>query len=412
MAVCWSIYAHIPEEIQYGCYSGGDLDLEGPFPVPNDLDHLTQPFRDPVGLVCWNNGIKWVFLGLLLALQCVLLVWFSMILKVAYKVVSGQGADDTRSDDEDDDEDEEEDEEEMALPGKAFENIESGPEQPLYLEKEVLSTDGDLHFSSHNPGRKSPVRTAIVEGKLPETPCVFDLEADEADCPGSYQPDPPPSSIKSGEGNGPIPVDERQLPAVVGGVDETSQLGRRPRSRNGGSRRTCFQSGNSGRAEAKSDDEGEVGDGDNSDDDSSRDDDSDDKDYASDSDTANTDMEQLPPPAKRRRLGKSMGCEADATSRNAEEISVAEPATPSDQGSGESPSISTQESIEHESVEIPIRGFLSLKTFQSEVVYCLTFFPRVVTTYSQECHRRRLSKRGQDRQEGYAAERKGVWQDR
>ena len=156
LAVCWSIYAHIPEEIQYGCYRGGDLNLEGPLAVPNDFDHLTQPFRDPEGLVCWNNGIKWVFLGLLLALQCVLLFWFSMILKVAYKVVSGEGADDTRSDDEDDQEEEEV--KEMSLPEKAFDSVKSGPEQSLYLEKEVLSTDGGLHFSSPTPGRRSPVR--------------------------------------------------------------------------------------------------------------------------------------------------------------------------------------------------------------------------------------------------------------
>lgn len=110
MCVCWSIYKHIPEEIQYGCYRGGDLDLKGPFPVPNDFDHLTQPFRDPVGLVCWNDSIKWVFLGMLLALQCVLLVWFAMIVKVAWKVLSGEGADDTRSDDEDDEEEDEEEE--------------------------------------------------------------------------------------------------------------------------------------------------------------------------------------------------------------------------------------------------------------------------------------------------------------
>ena len=166
MAVCWSIYAHIPQEIQYGCYRGGDLDLEGPFPVPNDFDHLTQPFRDPVGLVCWNDGIKWVFLGLLLALQCVMLLWFCLILKVAYRVISGERADDTRSDDEDENEDEEEEEEEgkegnmevMALPEKAFESVKPGQEQPLYLEKEVLSTDGDLHYSSSNQGRRSPMR--------------------------------------------------------------------------------------------------------------------------------------------------------------------------------------------------------------------------------------------------------------
>ena len=155
MAVCWSIYKHIPEEIQYGCYRGGDLSLEGPLPVPNDFDHLTQPFRDPEGLVCWNDGIKWLFLGMLFALQCVLLVWFSMILKVAYKVVSGEGADDMRSDDEDE---EEEEVEEITLPDMAFDSIKSGPEQPLYFEKEVMSTDGDLHFSSPHAGRRSPLR--------------------------------------------------------------------------------------------------------------------------------------------------------------------------------------------------------------------------------------------------------------
>ena len=160
MTVCWSLYAHIPEEIQYGCYRGGDLSLEGPLPVPNDFDHLTQPFRDPEGLVCWNNGIKWVFLGLLLALQCVLLLWFSMILKVAYKVLTGEGADDTRSDDEDDGDDREDEEvvDEIVLPEKTFANIKSGLDQPPYLEKKVLSTDGDLHFASPNAVQNSPVR--------------------------------------------------------------------------------------------------------------------------------------------------------------------------------------------------------------------------------------------------------------
>lgn len=101
MWVCWSIYAHIPEEIKYGCYRGSTQNLEGPLPVPDDWEHLTLPFRDPVGLVCYNSNINWVFLGLLLALQCILLVWFTMIIKVAYKVLSGLGAEDSRSDDED-----------------------------------------------------------------------------------------------------------------------------------------------------------------------------------------------------------------------------------------------------------------------------------------------------------------------
>ena len=171
MMVCWSVYAHIPEEINYGCYRGGDLDLQGPLPEPNDFDHLSQPFRDPVGLVCWNNRIKWVFLALLLALQCVMLVWFTMILKIAYKVISGQGADDTRSDDEDDEEEEEEEVEELNLPERVMEDIKTGSEAPSsYIEKEVLSTDGDIRFqsqrsqqrgdSARSPVRRSPRKAA------------------------------------------------------------------------------------------------------------------------------------------------------------------------------------------------------------------------------------------------------------
>lgn len=169
MAVCWSIYSHIPQDIRYGCYRGGDLNLQGPLPVPQDFDHLTQPFRDPVGLVCWNGGVTWVFLVLLLALQCVLLVWFGMILRVAYKVLSGQGADDTRSDDEDDEDELEDDVEELTLPDKATGDVKTISRTPPYLEKEVLSTDEDVRFSApksqqrNNAGR-SPVRRSPRKG--------------------------------------------------------------------------------------------------------------------------------------------------------------------------------------------------------------------------------------------------------
>jgi acyl-CoA-dependent ceramide synthase len=160
MWTCWSIYAHIPQEIQYGCYRGGDENLEGPLPVPSDWRHLAEPFRDPVGLVCWNNNIKWGFLLMLLALQVVLLIWFTMILKVAYKVLSGQGAEDVRSDDEDDDEEEEE---ELAR-AEQLEKASAPTDALPLLEKEVLSTDtnANLSFSKHTAKRAnaepSPVR--------------------------------------------------------------------------------------------------------------------------------------------------------------------------------------------------------------------------------------------------------------
>lgn len=49
----------------------------------------------------------WTLVGLLMALQCLLLIWLTMILKLAWKVISGQAAEDDRSDDEDSEEVEE-----------------------------------------------------------------------------------------------------------------------------------------------------------------------------------------------------------------------------------------------------------------------------------------------------------------
>lgn len=100
LLVCYSVYAHIPLEIKYGCYSGSASNLQGPISPPDLFGHLFQPFMDPEGLVCWDNKIKWAFLSVLLALQVILLIWFGMILRVAYKVIRGGEAEDSRSDDE------------------------------------------------------------------------------------------------------------------------------------------------------------------------------------------------------------------------------------------------------------------------------------------------------------------------
>jgi acyl-CoA-dependent ceramide synthase len=110
LMICYSIYHDIPNEIEYGCYSGKNGALTGPFPPPDRFGHLIQPFRDPEGVVCWNDGIKWGFLSTLLFLQGITLLWFSMIVKVAVSVLRGKPADDVRSDDECDNKDEIEDE--------------------------------------------------------------------------------------------------------------------------------------------------------------------------------------------------------------------------------------------------------------------------------------------------------------
>jgi len=152
MCVCWSIYAHIPEEINYGCYKGSVTDLQGPFPTPDDLDHLLEPFRDPVGLVCWNNNIKWGFLSMLLALQFILLTWFVTIIRVAYRMISGQSADDVRSDEED----EEAEDEEVKEVDDA--RVESQP----FVEKEVLSTDANFSFPpTSNSSSPKPTSSSV-----------------------------------------------------------------------------------------------------------------------------------------------------------------------------------------------------------------------------------------------------------
>lgn len=106
LLICYSVYHHIPEEIEYGCFWGSASDLHGPVDPPDLFNHLIQPFRDPEGLVCWNDKIKWMFLSTLLILQVLLLIWFGMIIKVACKVIRGGEADDVRSDSEELDEDE------------------------------------------------------------------------------------------------------------------------------------------------------------------------------------------------------------------------------------------------------------------------------------------------------------------
>ena len=50
---------------------------------------------------CWTNTVINTFLGLLGGLQIITIVWMYLIAKVAYRVVTGQGAEDVRSDESD-----------------------------------------------------------------------------------------------------------------------------------------------------------------------------------------------------------------------------------------------------------------------------------------------------------------------
>lgn len=112
--LCWSIYRDVPRVMPFACYSGETMELETD---PSKLSRWRyfDPFFDQKGTICLDRNVKSIFLGLLLMLQVLSIVWFGMIIKVALSMLNGEGANDTRSGDEDEggeDEEEEEDEEE------------------------------------------------------------------------------------------------------------------------------------------------------------------------------------------------------------------------------------------------------------------------------------------------------------
>lgn len=66
---------------------------------------MLEPVREPAtGTVCYNDVVRWGFLGCLLFLQAITIFWFFMIIQVAIRVLKGAGAEDIRSDDEDEEE--------------------------------------------------------------------------------------------------------------------------------------------------------------------------------------------------------------------------------------------------------------------------------------------------------------------
>lgn len=129
MTICWSIYRDAPVDMAPGCYFTPDhpstpnssyAPSEPQLFIPisdkasfeayggnNPWTNMLKAYNDQNGPICWNPSLRYYFLGLLLFLQALCCVWFTMVMKVVYKVLSGTGADDVRSDDEDgEDEDE------------------------------------------------------------------------------------------------------------------------------------------------------------------------------------------------------------------------------------------------------------------------------------------------------------------
>ncbi|KAF4587148.1 Sphingosine N-acyltransferase lag1 [Ophiocordyceps camponoti-floridani] len=100
MMICWSVYAHSAVIMPYSCWHGQGEKLTGPEKTPAGFSYIFEPFLNASGRVCFNHTIKWCFLAPLLFLQFITIIWFIMIIRVAVKVIRGDGAEDTRSDDE------------------------------------------------------------------------------------------------------------------------------------------------------------------------------------------------------------------------------------------------------------------------------------------------------------------------
>ncbi|QUC17650.1 uncharacterized protein UV8b_01891 [Ustilaginoidea virens] len=105
--VCWSVYSHLPASLPRGCFRGTNDHLIGPEATPPGLTYLVEPFLSSTGRVCFNETVQWAFLAPLLVLQGITIYWFTMIIRVVIKVLRGDGAEDSRSDDEGEDEEEE-----------------------------------------------------------------------------------------------------------------------------------------------------------------------------------------------------------------------------------------------------------------------------------------------------------------
>ncbi|KAA8892987.1 TLC domain-containing protein [Sphaerosporella brunnea] len=101
--IVYSVWKDSVVSIPVGCY-GADGVLIPARRV--DFQTLWRTFTFQSETVCFTPPIQRTFVALLVGLQIITLIWLFMILRVAYRVVRGAGADDTRSEDEDEEDDE------------------------------------------------------------------------------------------------------------------------------------------------------------------------------------------------------------------------------------------------------------------------------------------------------------------
>lgn len=145
--VCWSTWAHSTQVTGGACFKGPINNVTGPFELPADkgMMFLLEPLWDSEGILCYNRTTMISFLSLLLALQGLTIMWFGMIIRVAMKVLRGERAEDTRSDDEAEDELEE--------------DTEAVEEEPVPLEQEVGVEEIDLKNWERRTGVKRQAAT-------------------------------------------------------------------------------------------------------------------------------------------------------------------------------------------------------------------------------------------------------------
>jgi acyl-CoA-dependent ceramide synthase len=74
---------------------------------PDYVGHLFWPFKHVDGAICVNKEVKWIFLGMLLMIQVLSMIWFGMIINVIVGILRGGSAEDSRSDDEGEEDEEE-----------------------------------------------------------------------------------------------------------------------------------------------------------------------------------------------------------------------------------------------------------------------------------------------------------------
>jgi acyl-CoA-dependent ceramide synthase len=101
--ILWSVWKDLPVVMPLGCYSTTTKERLPQYQATQIGDYL-QPFLQQSDVICFDKKVHWHFLSLLLALKVILLIWFGMIVRVAWTVINGQNADDSRSDSEEEEE--------------------------------------------------------------------------------------------------------------------------------------------------------------------------------------------------------------------------------------------------------------------------------------------------------------------